>query len=108
LRYPVVEAGYYLERRLRRYATGRDPDGCHLCPRLLRWRLHDELAGCRYNRREGVDCLLVRQWAPADRARRPCSPARSASVPVEERQVGPRPAAASAGGARLLGDARLP
>src|SRR5687768_384603 len=55
-----------------------------------------------------MDRVRVRRRAARAGARRSCPPPRSAPLPLEERQMGARPAAPGPRRARLLGVARLP
>ena len=93
LRHQVVEAGYRLGRRLRRYPPGRHGDDRRLHRRLVRRRLHHQPAAVGGDRRQGLGRLRLRRPAAGARARRAGPTARPPPLFLEERQVGPRPGA---------------
>src|SRR5262245_21518155 len=108
LRHEVVEARHGLERRLRRHATGRGRAREGVRARLLRRRLHDQPPAGRPHRRQGLGCVRLRRRAARPGARRARAAAGAAPLLLEEREVGPRPAAPRRGRARLLGTEWLP
>src|SRR6266498_5486509 len=104
----MVQAGHHLGGGVAGHAAGRGRDQRQLRPGRILRRLHHQPAPGRPARRQGLDRLPLRRRGAGARARWPGTAAGTASVPVEERQVGARDPAARQRRAGLLGEPRLP
>src|ERR1700722_18013574 len=108
LRHEVEQARHGLAGGVRRHSAGPGRSRRPVRDGPLRWGLHDQRAGGRPHRRQGVGGLRLRRPAAGARAWRPGAAARPAPVLLEERQVGPQPRADGHQRPRLLGELRLP
>src|SRR5262245_22008773 len=103
----VVEVRRQVVGGLARHDTGRRQAAGGLCAGSLRWRLFHQPSARRRDEQQSLDRRQLRWRAAATRAWRAGAATGTASILLEKRQVGARPADPRRRSAWLLGIARL-